>query len=49
MHPYLINPYTADGLFGRYNMMQDNLLTEPLAHRYLSDSTQQELSNEYQH
>ena len=31
-------------------MMQKNLkMTEPLAHGYSSESTQQELSNEYQH
>ena len=42
--------YTAGGYVGLYKMMQKTWkITEPLAHGYSSESTQQELSNEYQH
>ena len=42
--------YAAGGLFGHYKMMQKSWrMTETLAHWYSSESTQQELSNEYQH
>ena len=45
-----INPYAAGGFFGHYNMMQKKLkMTETLARRYSSESSQWELSNEYQH
>ena len=45
-----INPYAADGYFGQYNMIQKNWkMIETLANGYSSESTQQELSNEYQH
>ena len=44
-----LNPYAAGGYFSQYKMMQRKTseMTEPLAHVYSSDSTQQELSNEY--
>ena len=45
-----INPYAAGGYFGRYKMMQKSWkITETLANGYSSESTHQELSNEYQH
>ena len=44
------NPYTAGGLFGQYKMMQKNWkMIETMAYGYSSESTQQELSNEYQY
>ena len=46
----LINPYAAGGYFGRYKMIQKSWkMTETLANGYSSESTHQELSNEYQH
>ena len=46
----LVNPYAAGGLFDQYKMMQKAWqMMETLAHGYSSESTQQELSNEYQH
>ena len=43
----VFNPYTAGG---QYKMMQKYWeMTETLARGYSSESTQQELSNEYQH
>ena len=50
--PLFLNPSaTAGGLFDQYRMMQKKKLkmTETLAHRYSSENTHQELSNEYQH
>ena len=48
---YLIfNPYAASGKFGQYKIMQKTWkMTETLAYEYSSESTQWELSNEYQH
>ena len=44
------NPYTAGGYFGQYKMMQKTWkMTETLANGYPFESTQWELSNEYQH
>ena len=44
------SPYAAGGEFGQYKMVQKNWkMTETLAYGYSSESTQQELSNEYQH
>ena len=46
----LINPYAAGGEFAQYKMMQKYFkMIETLANWYSSESTQQELSNEYQH
>ena len=46
----MIFPYAGGGLFYQYKMMQKTLkMTETLANWYSSESTQQELSNEYQH
>ena len=46
---YSINSYAAGALFGLYKIMQRKLkLTENLAHLYSSESTQRELSNEYE-
>ena len=43
-------PYSADGLFGQYKMRQETWkMTETLAYGDSADSTQWELSNEYQH
>ena len=43
-------PYAAGGLFGKYKKMQKaEDMTETLAFGYSSESTQRELSNEYQH
>ena len=45
----LLNPYAAGGLFGQCKTMQKTLkITETLANGNSSESTQQELSNEYQ-
>ena len=45
-----INPHAAGGLFGQNRMLQKSLkMTETLAHGASTESTQQELSNEYQH
>ena len=45
-----VNPYAAGGYFGRYKIMQKTCkMTETLANGYSSESTRQELSNEYQH
>ena len=45
-----INPYATDALFGYYKMMQKNeIWLKTLAHEYPSESTQQELSDAYQH
>ena len=42
-----INPYAAGG---QYKIMKKNwTMTETLAHGYSSESTRQELSNQYQH
>ena len=44
-----INPCAADGLFGKFKIMQRKLeMTETMANGYSSGSTQRELSNEYQ-
>ena len=44
------NPYAADGYFDRHIMMQKNFqMTETMAYGYSSESTQRELSNEYQY
>ena len=45
------NPYAAGGLFGEYKNMQKILkkMTESLANGFSSESTQRELSNEYEH
>ena len=49
-NPLMLNPYAACGNFFQYKMMQKtSKMTETIAHRYSSESTQQELSNEYQH
>ena len=46
----VLNPYAAGGWFGRYKIMQKTWkMTETLAHGYSSESTQWELSDEYQH
>ena len=43
-------PYAAGVEFGQYEMMQKTWkITETLAHGFSSESTQQELSNEYKH
>ena len=43
------HPYAAGGWFGQRKMMQKNWkMYETLAHRYSFESTQFELSNEYQ-
>ena len=43
------NPYAAGGKFGKYKMMQKpQKITETLANGYSSESTQRELSDEYQ-
>ena len=45
-----INPYAGGGYFGQYKMIQESWkTTETLANWYSSESTQSELSNEYQH
>ena len=45
-----INPYAAGGQFCQYKMMQKSWkMTKTLTHGYSSESTQRELSNEYQH
>ena len=50
MFVHMFNPYAGGGLFGKYKMMQKNWkMTETLAYGYPSESTRQELSNEYQH
>ena len=41
----MINPYAAGS---QYKIMKEKM-TENLANGYSSESTQQELSNEYQH
>ena len=42
------NPYAAGGKLSQYKMMQKTWrMTETLANGYSSESTQQELSNEY--
>ena len=47
---FTLNPYAAGGYFGQYKMMHNSLkVTETLTHGYSSESTQQELSNEYLH
>ena len=47
---HVFNPYPAGGYFGYYEMMQKTWkITETLAYRYSSESTQWELSNEYHH
>ena len=49
-HVLAINPYAAGGLFCQYNIMLKSWkITETLANGYSSESTQWELSNEYQH
>ena len=47
----ILNPYAAGGQFGQYKKMLKTFkkMTETLAHGYSSESTQRELSNEYQH
>ena len=45
----LINAYAAVDYFGQYKMMQKTWkMNETLAHWYLSENIQQELSNRYQ-
>ena len=45
-----VNPYAAGGYFGQYKMMQKIWkMIETLGNGYSSDSTQWELSNEYQY
>ena len=44
-----VNPYAAGVLFGRYKMMQKQRMAETLTHGFSSESTQRELSNEFQH
>ena len=45
-----VNPYAAGGYFDPYEMMQKSWkMTETLTNGYSSESTQRELSNEYQH
>ena len=49
MYIIIFNPYMAGGLFGHYKIMKKALtMTETLAHDNSSESTQQELSYEYQ-
>ena len=44
------NPYAAGGQFRQYKMIFKNLkMSETQAYGYSSESTQRELSNEYQH
>ena len=44
------NPYGAVGYFFQYKIMQKSQkMVETLAYGYSSESTQWELSNEYQH
>ena len=44
------NPYTAGGQFGKYKKLQKSFkMTETLINGYSSESSQQELSKEYQH
>ena len=46
----LLNLYAAGGIFGQFKMMlKPWKLTETLAYEHSSESTQPELSNEYQH
>ena len=48
--PPAFNPYGAGGSFGHYKMMQKIWkMSETLANGYPSESTQGELSNNYQH
>ena len=45
-----VNPYAAGGLFGQYKIMLKALkFTENLTNGYSFESTERELSNEYQH
>ena len=45
----VFNPYAASGQLGQYKIMQKKLKkTKTLAHGYSYESTQRELSNEYQ-
>ena len=45
-----LNPYAAGCLFCQYKMMQKTWKnTGTLANGYSSESTQEELSNDYQH
>ena len=45
-----LNPYAAGSSFGQYEIMQKSgKMIVTLAHWYSSESTQLELSNEYQH
>ena len=45
-----LNPYAAGHYFCKYKIMQKSWkITETLANGYSSESTQRELSNEYQH
>ena len=47
---FILNLYTAVGLFGQYKMMQKVLkMGVTLPNGYSSESSQLELSNEYQH
>ena len=46
----VLNPYAAGAQFDYYKMIQKTYkMTETLAHGHSFESTQQELSNEYQH
>ena len=49
-NPFMFSPYAAGGWFGQYKMMQKRWKrTETLAFGFSFESTQLELSNEYQH
>ena len=46
----MVNHSAALGLFDQYKMMQKtSKMTDTLSFGYSSESTQQELSNEYEH
>ena len=48
--PRPLNPYAAGGKFWHYKIMQKpEKITETLGNGYSSESTQRELSNEYQY
>ena len=50
VHKSAFNSYAAGGKFGKYKMVQKTWkMAETLAYGYSSESTQWELSNEYQH
>ena len=50
MQAYAINPYAGGGYICQYKMTQKSWkMTETMAYGYSSESSQWELSNEYQH